>query len=51
MIAGLDLVDIWKKLKNDELGHTFHHLLVHRDLIGFMLDSVLQENLKVSAYN
>ena len=25
MIAGLDLVDIWKKLKNDELGHTFHH--------------------------
>jgi hypothetical protein len=24
MIAGWHLVDIWKKLKNDELGHTFH---------------------------
>jgi len=25
MITGLELVDIWKKLKNNEPGHTFHH--------------------------
>ncbi|KZS09728.1 Uncharacterized protein APZ42_025979 [Daphnia magna] len=37
MIEGLELIDILKKLKKTEPGHTFHHHGGPLDLIGFML--------------
>jgi hypothetical protein len=52
MIAGLDLVDIWKRLKNDELGHTFHHPFGSSRLDRIYANRCIAEEFtSISAYN